>query len=576
MIARRSVTAEAATLIVLTVLAVAAFAVTKAPLYNPRWSIDPWLYTALWTNFDQIYPAFRDTYYASRIPWVAPGYALNQILDPRSAALALHGFFFFAGGACMYLLCRRFFGWVPAAVAYIGLVGSQMYFGAHRWDYWEGAVITLLAASVYFATPLTCDRRVRALSLGLAGFLAAALITTLIFALVFLLGLPALYAIVLLEVKRGARMRRFVTDLAAFGIGAIVLIVVCGLFARAHGGPFAFFMPQIHTALTANVSVNKQPLDAWLPREPRFFVPLFVVAIATVVLAARRLDRLPQRALGAAAFWTGGVFVVLWVWRFAGDGFFFEYVWYFSMFLVSMLVCVAGVAAGLVRPKGRLSLQSGILVAASAAAVLVPLLWLYRRDDTSRFADGMGYDQYLVMGISMTVALAGAVIVLALRRTLFGVGLAVLVTSLFATSYGLNVSYGTYLEGASDPVTGELYDLGQSLIAHLHDEGFDEELPSFWYDVQSGRGVAGALQSLYYYSYTYVGVSMPTIDEDFRNRMAARPQRLVLLCEAAGCGNGPAALRDAGYSPQLESRKRLDQGQLRIWVEIYALQYPQA
>ncbi len=53
----RALGVDAAVLIGLTALTAAVYVWTKAPLYNPFGTIDPWLYTALWTNFDQIYDA---------------------------------------------------------------------------------------------------------------------------------------------------------------------------------------------------------------------------------------------------------------------------------------------------------------------------------------------------------------------------------------------------------------------------------------------------------------------------------------------------------------------------------------
>jgi hypothetical protein len=571
----RSLLVEAGVVAGLTALAVVAYVVTDAPLYNPAWSVDPWLYTALWTNFHQIYSVFMDTYYASRIPWIAPGYFLNALLDARPAALVLHGVFFFGGAACVYFLTRRFFGWIPAAISFIALAGSQMYFSAHRWDYQEGAVVTYLAAAVYFATPLVQDRRRRALSLVGGGFFAAALVTTQIFALVFLLGLPLFYLVGLGELPRPAWLRRVLEDAAAFVVGGGVLLVACGLFAVAHGGRFAFFMPQIDTALHAETSQNRQAIDVWLPREPRFFVPVFVVALAGLVLASKRLDRIPQRALAAAALWTAGDFLLLCYWDFVGEGFFFPYIWYFSPFLVGLAVCLAGTSAGLTDIRDRLTLRTGVVLGAATVGVLAPLVWLFGDDIHTRFADDVGYEQYVAMGVLMDAALFAAVAAIMVPRLRAVMGVATVALSLLAASYGLDASLGTYLDGASDPITGEVYDLGQDLIDHLHDEGLDEGPVNFWYDQNALLSVPRGIQSLYYFSYSYVGISLPKIDDDFRHRMVMyKPKRIVLMCERRGCGNGPEALRRAGYAPRLESRERLAEGSLALWVEIYGVDPP--
>src|SRR5262245_46465629 len=64
---------------------------THAPLYNPSGTIDPWLYTALFVNFDQVYAHFGNTYYASRLPWIVPGRIVHGVLPVDAAYWVLHG-----------------------------------------------------------------------------------------------------------------------------------------------------------------------------------------------------------------------------------------------------------------------------------------------------------------------------------------------------------------------------------------------------------------------------------------------------------------------------------------------------
>src|SRR5262245_56715416 len=61
----RQAAAEIAILCGATASVVATYLWTHPALYNPLVSIDPWLYTALWTNFGQIYHHLAGTYYVS-------------------------------------------------------------------------------------------------------------------------------------------------------------------------------------------------------------------------------------------------------------------------------------------------------------------------------------------------------------------------------------------------------------------------------------------------------------------------------------------------------------------------------
>ena len=82
----------------------------EAPLYNPSGTVDPWLYTALWVNFDQIYEHFGNTYYASRLPWIVPGRIPYGVLPVDAAYWVFHGLAFVGGVTALFVLVRRHLG----------------------------------------------------------------------------------------------------------------------------------------------------------------------------------------------------------------------------------------------------------------------------------------------------------------------------------------------------------------------------------------------------------------------------------------------------------------------------------
>jgi hypothetical protein len=567
----RTLALDAAVLVTLTTATAAVYVWTKAPLYHEFGTIDPWLYTALWTNFDQIYESFAGTYYISRVPWIVPGYLLNGIFDARTASLVLHTVYFLAGGVLFYVLCRRWLGVPAAAMGYVGLIGSQMYFNAHRWDYQEGAVLTYMIGAYAFSLVRTESPLLRAASLALGGAFAAAMVTTRISDAGYLVGLPLLYAAVSAETPRAARLMQFIRDAGAFAAGAVALLVACGLFARAHGEEFLFFMPQVRVVRSTSGGYNQIPVDQWLPLAPYFWVPLFVMVIAAVVLAAGpRHDQLARRVVLASALWLALDFVPLALWQFLGDGWLLNYVFYFSSFLVPTLFCLAASMAVVIGAQ-TFSRQSILAVAVCAVAVLVPLVWIYRSDSGLRTATGYRDDAYIAMFVVMGVAILLAV--LARVPRLRALGAVTVAAGFFAVAYGVNASVGTWVYGTSDPRTGGLYDVGQKLIGYLHANGYAQTLPHFWYDESNTGSGARAVQSLYYYGYTYVDIAMPSITDTFRARMAAwRPGRLVLLCSEQFCEGAATAMGRAGYKPWLQSQTVLESEGVRLWVRIYKVE----
>jgi hypothetical protein len=147
---------------------------------------------------------------------------------------------------------------------------------------------------------------------------------------------------------------------------------------------------------------------------------------------------------------------------------------------------------------------------------------------------------------------------------------AAVITAVLAVSYGVDASFETLAYGSSDARTGSLYDIGQKLISVMRTNGYERELPYFWYDVEDEGGALASVQSLYYYSWTQIGLKMPRIDDAFRSRFAAvQPRQIVLLCSDESCKGGAAALSRAGYAPRLRVRRLLRSGRVKVWVRIY-------
>jgi hypothetical protein len=565
---------EAIVLLLLTVAFIGAYLFTKAPLYNPVGTIDPWLYTAAWTNFDQIYHDFLGTYYVSRVPWIAPGYVLNILFDYRAAYFIIHIFFFFAGAILLYVVCRRWFGFTAAAMAYIGLCGNQMYFNDHRWDYETGAALTFVIAAIACALPKTESHLRRATSFALAGFFSAAAATTLIVDSIYLVtGLPLLYVAAWPAEDARGRIHRVGRDFVAFGAGALTLVAACGVFAHRRGGGFLFFMPQVRAALSTNGEAFQQPVHAWFPKEPYFFFPLFVIALGVVVLVfTPPATRTTYRLLIAAVSWLVVVFAGTSLWEFAGSGFLFEYSYYFTAFLLPSLFALAAIVATTLEPLVWRSWKRSIFaIALAAIAVLAADAWIYRSDNVDHLANGLTHGAYLATFIAMIFAIALS----ALRRVLRSFGLAMIAAGVafFAVSYSGDASLGTATFGYSDARTGPLYDVGQDMTNYLHKNGFARELPFFWYDSAYQGGLYASLQSLYYYGYTYIGTRLPIVDDDFRSRMRAiKPKKLVLLCSKPTCEGGELALERAGFPSIGLSRHRFGTERAHVWVVIRMLQ----
>ena len=540
-------------------------------IYTEPGTIDPWLYTALMTNFDFIYHHFVTTYYASRLPAILPGYFLNSFLTPQQAYVVLHIVFFLAGALFLYLLVRTLFGVRVAVLMYPAILTNAIYVNAHTWDYVDGFVITYLSGGLYFLA--SCIGRRSRVRPALAGFFFAAAAMTNIFATLLVLFGVAAYLFVRSRTDRLAALARIAIETAWFLTGAAILLLGCGLFAREHGGQFLFFMPSIHVASAINLSTYKAPDYGWMLGEPRLLVPVFLVAV--VAVAWRRRRRPEGERLGLALTVAGTwVVVLLALWEFFRRGTLLQLPYYFDLLFPFFFVMLAAAVFELLGWTSREKVASFATLAGIGLVVgAAPLAIVFGIERTEPWSRG---------GTWITVALMAATLLLAvvlrlglaLGRTA-AVALVAAALAIGSVGYASAANATTYLKMTNAGLpedAGDVFSIGVQLMDFMERNGLQEgALPDFWYNQKRDPSLI-SLQSLYYYGFTLVSGEMPIPDAELRTRLDALGAKLVvLLCSDSACGGGGAALSRAGYDPVLAAAGRLHAGSKSVWVEAYRL-----
>jgi hypothetical protein len=536
---------------------------TRAPLYNPPGTIDPWLYTAFFVNFDRAYEDFALTYYAARLPWIVPGRIAYAVLPLDAAYWVLHGLAFAGGVAAVFFLVRRYLGLAAAVVGAATLALSPMYWNAQYWDYVDGVSVTYALAGLCFGLPLA-KGRVRAASLFAAGVFFAAAITTNPFAALVALTYPIKYAI--LQPATGLRQRSALAlrDLVALLLGVAALVITLGLYARSNGGPFRYYDPQLDFIRSGVGGTYKAAGYEWLRSEPKLLVPLFLVAVTAPVLAyGRRLPpfRFAAGAVGGLAFLTAAIYG----WEFLAGGAALEYSYYFSYFAGSIALTVASLAAlAASLARSHWSANVGVAVASTAAAV-VALGLIYASDR----AEWTGSAVARISIWIMTVAAAAVLLALVTRRTRGGVPacIAAIGVVAFASHFAINSSSQTFQFSGSYPDNRSLYHAAVDNVAFVNRvTARDEPMPRFWY-AAANRPDFTAMQSMYFYAFTAIGYHLPNVGTDVRQRLDLwKPRSIVMLCETRDCGGAVAALRRAGYPYREEKAKRISRGRIRLWT----------
>jgi hypothetical protein len=535
---------------------------TRAPVYNPAGTIDPWLYTALFVNFDQIYEPFGETYYAARLPWVVPGRILYSALPLDAAYWVLHGLAFCGGVTALFFLVRRYLGVAPAVVGAATLALTPMYWNAQYWDYIDGVMITYLLGGLCFGLPSATGRR-RAASLTAAGVFFAAAVTTNLLAAMFAVIYPIVYVFV--EPAAGFRPRVVlaIKDLAALLVGAAGLVVALGLYARANGGLFLFFEPQVDVVRYGAIGSSKIAGYEWLRSEGRLVVPVVLAALGTPLLVLGR--RLPQFRFAAGSIAALAVLTAFaYGWEFFAGGAILDYTYAFSSFAIAIAFAMSSIAAllaALVRPHW--ATHAGGAAAATGAGVLA--LGMIYADERAEWTGRAGFR------ISVAVFAVAAVLILAAlltRRTWVGpvAAVAAIGSLAFGAHFAIDSSSGIYIWGASAPDNRSLYHAAADNVAFVNRAtASDEPMPRFWY--AGNRPEFTAMQSMYYYAFTAIGYHLPKVAADVRQRLDAwKPQSIVMLCETRHCEGGAAALRRAGYPYREDKAQRISRGRIHLWT----------
>jgi hypothetical protein len=554
------------------VLGIAALAYwwTRAPLYNPFGTIDPWLYTALFANFDRVYEPFANTYYAARLPWIVPGRLAYDLLPADAAYWVLHGLMFVGGVAAVFYLVRRYLGLAAAFVGAAALALTPIYWNAQNWDYPDGVSLTYFLAGLCFGLP-RAQGAARVASMVVAGAFFAAAVTTNPFVVLVVLTYPINYAFV--QPASGLRQRLLLAskDFVALAVGALALVISLGIYARANGGPFLYFEPQLAYIRSGAGGEYKAAGYEWLRNEPKLLVPLFLLAVAVPFLAlGRRLPpfRFAAGAVGGLAFLVAAIYG----WEFMAGGRALEHSFYFSYFAGSIALTMAAIAAlALSLVRSHWSANVGVAAVATAGAV-VALGLIYKSERPEWTAAPGGRISVWIM------AIAASVIILALLtfRTRVGAFACILAIGAlaFASHFAINASSQTFLYGATAPPNGDLYHAALDTVNFVNESTKDDDpLPGFWYPGTNQTFIS--IQSMYFYAYTAIGWELPKVPAATRQRLlVSRPERIVMLCEARDCGGGAAALRRVGYPYAEERVKHISRGQVRLWAVLLRTEAP--
>ena len=352
---------------------------------HPAW-IDTFGMLGRFWHYTEHNPLFEE-YQGSRLPWILPGFVLHQLFDAIVASYILHTSVLLASSAAVYLLVRDTTGdRVSAAAACIAWACCTFLHGNGGWNYHVVGATSYYVWSLWMITKAARSGRRRWL-IGAGASLACAIHSHIVFAAFVPITL-LLYRPVGAETRSAAR--GIATDVGYAVLGGVGITVLLALINAASGGRWLFFLPQIEYALYVRRG-NRwvQEPSEWMPVARHLVIPVLVFAAGVVwVVRARALARGQDTRLDARAHASPAqptqlawVLVLQAMLAFALMAYFQFVSHQTALDLPYIAVPLYGhvfpaLGALLARANAGESRHDGAFTAASAAAILSPLLFL--------------------------------------------------------------------------------------------------------------------------------------------------------------------------------------------------------
>ena len=367
----RFLTALAQHRVALLSLPLALWFINNNWLFNAPNMIDPWVYYGFFTHLHSFkLLLFPGTYYGSRLPYVLPGYLLNQLFQPNAANYVLHLGMFYAVLVSLYFIIRRLASPRAALIACIFCGSSHYYLAAIGWDYVDSGGLTYYLASAAFITKALDKTPRRFVWLLLGGAAYAGMLYCNLFWIIFS---PFFFGYVLFAADGLADFKGHCRNLSFFLGGiALVTLFLCALNSGIDG-TFWFYRPTI--VFVKQMMGVPNPWKAhsldWLHYAGWLLAPLAALAGAGgyLVWNARRLKERPIVALFAANYVFS--FLILAIFELKGTPTFEFY--FKTSHLLPPLFLIAGVA--FCGGSEKLSRPAFAALAVGFAALMTLPLW---------------------------------------------------------------------------------------------------------------------------------------------------------------------------------------------------------
>jgi hypothetical protein len=534
--------------------------------------IDAWVYTGFFLSLPEHLIRWGETYYATRLSWLLPGYAAHQTFSPLLANYIIHFGFFYLLLAAVYSLMTAAVNRTTGFITTLLVAWHPHVLAAMSWNYVDGAVITYLVVALLFLEKASSSTTRRAHWAFGAGIALACMASANLVALT-LVPICGLFVFLRAPVARWSRT--FVIAVIA-AAGSATTLAILGVANWLLGSQWWFLKPSVTYANTRMWVPSPWDVSgsAWLADAT--FLSLPAVAVVAALLALYRRAAI----VGSFAATVQLTFVVAVAWWIVHS-----YLWthsihlsYYGSYLVPLALIVLVTVTdtlfttGIRRwPRHVVPLELGTLGLLIAAHILV-----FRRGELPWTA------------VSDMVAAAFPTAYRINVITAFVVACVALVVFRFAQSQWLRwpaflltfwIAYGSmppYFPTVQTPHLKENFVLTVSVHRYIKEHLTATRPLAMWYALaDAGRRPFRDIASSYLWGYVIFNEELPSLDESKAAAVLAGTQLVLLVRDPADIDAARAALQKFALDYTPVAQKEFGPTDAAFWVVVGDLRGPE-
>jgi len=528
-------------------------------------TIDPWLYTGYFLNFESYYHTFGILYYGTRLSWIIPGYVLYTIFPTLTANYVLHFGFIAAAVLSLYYILKQTISDRVAVFTALLFAGYAYFLNEMGWDYISGAVITFFLLSVLFLT-LSAQSRYWKYYLFLAGIFCVSMIYANFFTIIFFPTLVAYLFFIYLNRNKSTIISR----LFYFILGIFVGSATMELFAYRLTGKTLVILGQVNTGIYYSNIPNPWwiPIENWIFNASWLLFPLIIVVGCIIFLSFQQFNIGNKNKYSYKWFFilnfvaTVLIFVGLYI---KGNPV-FQFTYYACYLIPPMFLAIGAICSGIL--DLLTSRQFYFILCSEFCLLLLPYTSINTFFKSGILQSGTNLF-FLIFAVCWIIFLFFSIISPKVHFT----SVSVLIILLAVISMSI---FNGVLCSQPDPNYPDNYENGfVSVIdsVKIISSETNGQNVRFWYDAnESGKngyygGIFNNINAMYLWGYTFIGRDFPQIDKkniDPILKSSATTQIVIITTKNDAFLSANKTLNDLGYRASFLTEKRIRTGNINF------------